>query len=196
MYLSVAFPSAAFRERSTAQPTWRYHPGDEVLGAKARCDMTRIRRSAAVVGAIALLAAAGPGAADGPFQFHSLTPCRVIDTRNSAQVQGGYGPILTSGVERMFPIQGNCGVPVGAKAATVNVTAVSPTNQGRFTLYPSGIATPQISTINFPPATNLANGAIVPLADQSLEPNDLAVMPYVVGSGQVHLVLDVTGYFE
>jgi hypothetical protein len=145
----------------------------------------------------ALIALALPASADGPFQFHSLTPCRIVDTRISDQVQGGYGPILTSNVERKFPVQGNCGVPVGARAATLNVTAVAPTNQGRFTLYPSGIATPTVSTINFPPGTTaLANGAIVPLADQSLQPNDLAVMPFVIGSGQVHLVLDVTGYFE
>jgi hypothetical protein len=158
--------------------------------------MKRSYSALAMLLGLALLAAAEPGTADGPFQFYTLTPCRIVDTRNSAQVPGGYGPILTSGVETQYPITGNCGVPAGAKAVVVNVTAVSPTNQGRLTLYPSGIPTPQISTINFPPRTNLANGGIVPLADQSLWPNDLAVMPYVVGGGQVHLVLDVTGYFE
>jgi hypothetical protein len=160
--------------------------------------MTSLLRIAALVAAASLLVAAAPGGADGPFQFHSLTPCRIVDTRISDQVQGGYGPILTSNVERKFPVQGNCGVPVGAKAATLNVTAVAPTNQGRFTLYPSGITTPTVSTINFPPGTTaLANGAIVPLADQSVEASDLAVMPFVIGTpGQVHLVLDVTGYFE
>jgi hypothetical protein len=165
---------------------------------EARFDMNRSYRVAAVLAGVTLLVVAPPGGADGPFQFHSLTPCRLVDTRISDQVQGGYGPILTSNVERKFPVQGNCGVPVGAKAATLNVTAVAPTNQGRFTLYPSGITTPTVSTINFPPGTTaLANGAIVPLADQSVEANDLAVMPFVIGTpGQVHLVLDVTGYFQ
>jgi hypothetical protein len=159
--------------------------------------MSRNYRTVAVLLGVALLVIALPGRADGPFQFHSLTPCRIVDTRLPNQVVGQYGPILTSKVERQFPVQGNCGVPVGAKAATLNVTAVAPTNQGRFTLYPSGIATPLVSTINFPPGTTaLANGAIVPLADQGLEPKDLAVMPFVVGGGKVHLVLDVTGYFE
>jgi len=160
--------------------------------------MSRNRRTVAILLAVALSVIALPGRADGPFQFHSLTPCRIVDTRKPNQIVGEYGPVLTSNVERKFPVQGNCNVPVGAKAATLNVTAVSPTNQGRFTLYPSGIATPTVSTINFPPGTTaLANGAIVPLAVQSMaEPNDLAVMPFVVGGGQVHLVLDVTGYFE
>lgn len=156
-----------------------------------------------VIGA-ALFAMATPGTTDGPFQFHSLTPCRLVDTRLAGTTVGTYGGILTSNVEKVYPVQGNCGVPVGAKAATLNVTAVAPTNQGRFTVYPSGIATPTVSTINFPPGTTaLANGAIVPLSTgvscATFTPNtcDLAVMPFVVpGTGQVHLVLDVTGYFQ
>jgi hypothetical protein len=54
---------------------------------------------------------------------------------------------------------------VGAEAVTVNVTAVAPTDQGRFTVYPSEITTPVVSTINFAPGTTaLASGAIVPLS--------------------------------
>jgi hypothetical protein len=159
---------------------------------------------ALAIGAALVVGIAPTGGADGPFQFHSLTPCRLVDTRNAALTVGNYGPILTSGTARIFPVQGNCGVPVGAKAATLNVTAVAPTNQGRFTLYPQGIAAPLVSTINFPPGTTaLANGAIVPLSTGGACPSgytpatcDLAVMPFVVGSGQVHLVLDVTGYFQ
>jgi hypothetical protein len=159
--------------------------------------MSRNYRGMAILLGVALLISSRPGSADGPFQFYALTPCRIVDTRLPNQVVGEFGPILTSNVEREFPVQGNCGVPVGAKAATLNVTAVANTGQGRFTLYPSGILTPVVSTINFPPGSSaLANGAIVPLADQTVEPNDLAVMPFVVGSGQVHLVLDVTGYFQ
>jgi hypothetical protein len=159
--------------------------------------MSRNYRIVAVVLGAALMVVAKSGTADGPFQFHSLTPCRIVDTRQPGQVVGQYGPVLTSNVERKFPVQGNCGVPVGATAATFNVTAVSPTNQGRLTLYPAGITTPLVSTINFPPGTTaLANGAIVPLANQTAQPKDLSVMPFVIGNGNVHLVLDVTGYFE
>lgn len=152
---------------------------------------------------VGLMVTAAPGSGDGPFQFHSLTPCRLVDTRESGTTVGTYGGILTSDVQKVYPIQGNCGVPVGAKAATLNVTAVAPTNQGRLTVYPSGILPPGVSTINFPPGTTaLANGAIVPLstgvACSTFTPStcDFAVMPFVVGSGQVHLVLDVTGYFQ
>jgi hypothetical protein len=131
------------------------------------------------------------GQAAGPFQFHSVTPCRLIDTRIAPAT------ILQSAVERKVPVQGVCGIPVGATAVAVNITAISPTNQGRLTLYPSGITPPFVSSINFPAGTfALNNGAIVPLADQTAEPNDLAVMPFVLGNGQVHMTLDVTGFFQ
>jgi hypothetical protein len=159
--------------------------------------MSRKYLTAAVGLGATLLVTAPPASADGPFRFHSLTPCRVVDTRNSYQSQGGYGPILTSPEHRKFPIQGNCLVPVGAKAVTLNVTAVQPTSQGNLGLYPSQTPPPpQTSTINFPVGTfALANGAIVPLADQSVEANDLTVRAFVQNNGQVHVVLDVTGYF-
>jgi hypothetical protein len=134
--------------------------------------------------------------ADGPFQFHSLTPCRLYDSRPSA--------IFTdpgSGVSRAVPVQGVCGVPVGARAVTINVTAVGPTGIGHLTLYPTGISQPLVSSLNF--AANepaLGNGGIVPLADKAVHSNDLTmfarVAPPAGPPGTVHIVLDVTGYFE
>lgn len=165
-----------------------------------------VKRLLGFVVAAGLVALATPGDTAGPFQYHSLTPCRVVDTRLAGGVVGHYGGILTSGVAKVYPLANNCLVSPTAKAVTVNVTAVAPSNQGRFTVYPSDIAVPTVSTINFPPGTTaLANGAIVPLAATPVDcpagwdqPKcDLAVMPFVVpGTGTVHLVLDVTGYFE
>jgi hypothetical protein len=158
----------------------------------------------ALVSGAAVAAAAVPAAAQGagPYQFHSLTPCRIVDTRLTGTTIGTYGPKLQSGVEKQFPVQGNCGVPVGATAVTVNVTIAGPTGQGRLTVYPSGIATPSVSTINFPAGSSaLANGAIVPLSAgvscPAFTPNtcDFAVMPFVLSNGQVNMILDVTGYF-
>jgi len=173
--------------------------------------MTSKHRVVALLVGAGLVVTAAPSRGDGPFQFHSLTPCRIVDTRNAFLTVGGYGPALpatgstTTDVARVFPVGGNCGVPLTAKAVTLNVTAVNPTNTGRFTVYPAGIATPTVSTINFPVGTSaLANGAIVPLATAPVACPagytpancDLAVMPFIVGGGSVHLVLDVTGYFE
>jgi hypothetical protein len=159
----------------------------------------------ALLGAMitASFAALAPPAAHaaGPFQYFAVTPCRVVDTRNPNGTNGG--PALTenagSGVTRSFQVQGNCGVPSGAKAVTINVTIVSPnlsTSGGFASVFPSGGNIPAVSTINF---TNtdaaLANGAIVPLSTNT---TDLSVFfnAYNLGSGTVHLVLDITGYFQ
>ncbi len=154
---------------------------------------SRMAFSGLVAGALVL--ASFPSQAAGPFQFHSITPCRLADTRDPAGPSGG--PKLLSGVSRTFPVQTLCGVPDGAKAVTVNVTAVAPTNSGFLTLFPSDLgAAPLVSSVNFALGESaIGNGAIVPLAPSITFPQDLSVFAFVNGSGQVHMVLDVTGYF-
>jgi hypothetical protein len=136
------------------------------------------------------------GAADGPFDYHTVMPCRLADTRNANGPAGG--PILEHGVTRPFPAQGTCGIPVGAKAVTINVTAVTPSGPGHLRLFPSGISVPTVATLNYGPRdVVVGNGAIVSLAEQSVEALDLSVYPVVVGGGgTVHVVMDVTGYFQ
>jgi hypothetical protein len=128
--------------------------------------------------------------ADGPFQYHPISPCRLADTRS------GNGGVLASGADRSFQVQGLCGVPNGAKAVSVNVTVVASANgAGYLTLYPSGITRPRVSTVNFVASDVVANGAIVPLGTAGTPPNgDLRV--FAGTSGNVDLVLDVSGYFE
>lgn len=134
----------------------------------------------------------------GPLQFYSVTPCRLADTRDPNGLTGG--PPLQSGVPRNIPVYGNnarnCQIPNTAKAVAINVTVVNPSNFGYLTAYPAFTQLPVVSTINF--ATGepaLANGAIVPLTvDASFQ---LAIYPFLAGNvGSVHLVLDITGYFQ
>jgi len=90
-------------------------------------------------------------------------------------------------------------VPIGAKAVSVNVTAVGPTGPGYLTVYPNGITQPQVSTVNFPAGVAaVANGALVALGDYGTYPNtDLNVYARVAATGgKVDMVLDVTGYFQ
>ena len=147
-------------------------------------------RVSLLAGVALLLFGVSPVLADGPFRFFNVTPCRVLDTRNVPE-----GPALSANTTRDFQVQGKCGVPVGAKAATLNVTVVSWTGQGHLRLFPSGTTLPTISTINFTGTSSaaLANGAIVPLSTNA---NDLSVFTFFqAGTGTTHLVLDVTGYF-
>ena len=152
-----------------------------------------------------VLMSATQAKADGPFQFNSLNPCRVLDTRcaNDAPTCGALtnAPKPNPGPYN-YQLQGKCGVPQGAKAATVNVTVVSPSHAGNLSVYPSNLtsqAGAAVSTINFAagePA--LANGAIVPLAPFG-SGSDLAIylnMAVVAPGGKVHFIVDVTGYFQ
>jgi hypothetical protein len=153
-------------------------------------------------GTVAVAAVSSPPAAHagGPYQYYAVTPCRVADTRaangaTNCPATGNCTPALVgNGTARSFQIQGLCGVPVGAAAATINVTIATPqmtVQYGFLTLWPSGATQPRVSTINFSTSDQaLANGAIVPLSTNT---QDLAV--YFGGAGTVQLIVDVTGYF-
>jgi hypothetical protein len=153
-----------------------------------------------LVGLMVAMAASFPGIAQaaGPYQYHALTPCRVVDTRNANGTDGGPALTYPGTRPRVFQIQGNCGVPTGATAVTINVTIVSPNMTGPnmagfLTFYPTSQPLPNVATIVWTNADSaLANGAIVPL--DASPTNDLAV--WLGGIGTVHLVIDVTGYFQ
>ena len=123
--------------------------------------------------------------------FHTLTPCRIADTRDPPGPLGG--PALVAGLPRSFPVAGVCGVPVTAKAVAVNVTAVGPTAAGFLTLYPAGGSPPSASTLNFRAGIVRANNAVTRVGGGG----QIAVV-YGVASGPAttHFVLDVSGYFE
>jgi len=124
----------------------------------------------------------------GPYQYYSITPCRVVDTRNAVSTNGG--PSLTTS-PRSFQIRGNCGVPSTAKAVSLNITITNASTTSWLTLWPSGTSQPFVSTINFDQnSAALANGAIVGLSSNT---TDLTVANAV---GAVHVILDVTGYFQ
>jgi hypothetical protein len=146
-------------------------------------------------GAVVAFAPAPAQAQAGPYQYFAVTPCRVFDTRTSGAQTNGQ-PLPNPGPHD-FRIQGNCGIPNGAKAVTINVTVVSPTQQGDLRLFPVGAPTVDVSTLNYPPnEPALANGAIVPLGAVSLSTDkDLRTVIGMVTSGTIHLLVDVTGYF-
>src|SRR5450631_4694110 len=113
--------------------------------------------------AVAAVLLANTAEAAGPYQFFSVTPCRLVDTRGPVGVTGG--PALTGGGTRSFPVTGGtCGVPTTAAAAVLNVVVVAPTGGGHVRIWPFGTTMPLVSTINFDPnEPAIANGAIVPL---------------------------------
>lgn len=142
--------------------------------------------------AMAFALALPASAQNGPYRFFPLTPCRLVDTRLPADT-----PALNHNATRQFTVQGKCGIPVGAKAAVLNMTAVGPNGFGWLTLFPAGTPRPTASNINYVGGESaIANGAIIPL---SASLPDLSVYSYVTPppstTGRTHFVLDATGYF-
>ncbi|HTO87591.1 MAG TPA: PQQ-dependent sugar dehydrogenase [Thermoanaerobaculia bacterium] len=122
--------------------------------------------------------------------FSTVAPCRAVDTRRAPGAWGGP-PLSAGGPDRSFVLAGQCGVPVGAKSVAINLTVTMPSSAGDLRLYPGGGAVPPTSAINYGAGQTRANNAVVSLGaagdfkvhcDQS--------------SGTVHVIVDVSGYFQ
>ncbi len=121
--------------------------------------------------------------------FYTVTPCRVLDTRDPTGPWGG--PALSAGSDRVFSIGGRCNIPATARAVSINVTVTGPSDFGHLVLFPAGGVPPTTSTINFRPGQTRANNAIV-----TLGPAGDIVVRTGMASGSVQFILDVDGYFD
>lgn len=120
--------------------------------------------------------------------FHTLTPCRVFDTRKPNGTYGG--PTLFAGQARSWVLRGQCGIPATAKSIAGNLTATGGTAAGSVRLVPGGAPVTGTSTVAFRAGQTRANNVTMPLGPGG----DVVVdgLP----SGTVHVVLDVVGWFE
>ena len=126
----------------------------------------------------------------GGVGFFTVAPCRLVDTRNPDSPLGG--PPLIAGTDRSFPLAGQCGIPAGARAVSVNVAVVQPTDgPGYLTLYPGASSLPVASTINYRAGQIRGNNAIIALGAAG----DILVR-CEQGSGTANMVIDVNGYFQ
>ena len=128
---------------------------------------------------------APPGAANAQ-RFFAVTPCRLLDTREAAGEFGG--PVLAAGQARSYRLPlASCGLPGAAAAFSLNATVVPTAALGFLTLWPTGSAQPNVSTLNAVEDAVVANAAIVPAGTAG------AVSSFV--TSQTHLILDTNGYF-
>src|SRR5664279_3340380 len=146
-----------------------------------------------VLAGLSLLALAIPAGAQTPPQstFFPLPPCRIADTR-LAPNGANAGPVLQANVARAFQLSGNCGVATTARSVVLNVTAVNATSVGSFAIFPTGTASPLGATALSYPATKPRAASFIARLGTT---GDIAVWP-IQPSGSVHIILDVTGYFE
>ncbi len=119
--------------------------------------------------------------------FVSMSPCRVIETRDPGH--GAFGPpFLAAKSSRAFVIPASaCNVPAGALAYSFNVTVIPHGSLPYLTMWPTGQPQPGVSTLNSFGGAVVANAAIVPAGTNG------SISVYV--AGDTELIVDINGYF-
>ncbi|MGH3417301.1 MAG: hypothetical protein ACRDSS_12605, partial [Actinocrinis sp.] len=118
--------------------------------------------------------------------FASLTPTRIMDTRNGT---GNVGRRVGAFGHVSLPVPSS--VPAGATAMVMNVTTVNTAAGGNLTVYPDGSGgVPVVSNINFGARQVTPNLVIVPI------PADRKIDFYLSSPGSADLVADLEGYFS
>ena len=92
-------------------------------------------------------------ATSSSLSFRKIAPCRLADTRlANARLQAGGSLHVNSAGTNLRDQGGNaegCGIPAGAEAIVINVTAVDPTQAGYLTVFPYGEERPLASSLNY-----------------------------------------------
>ncbi|MFN2385474.1 MAG: PQQ-dependent sugar dehydrogenase, partial [Thermoanaerobaculia bacterium] len=122
-------------------------------------------------------------------RFYTVRPCRLIDTRRPTDPVGG--PPLSAGADRTFGADNRCGIPATARALAANLTVVGASAPGNLRVYPADRLMPGASTINYRVAQTRANQAMV-----GLDVHTRFKVRCDQARGTVHLIVDVSGYFQ
>ena len=126
--------------------------------------------------------ASAAGGESAPQEFISMTPVRVLDTREAVFKQ----PALGSTQDVTLSLADY--VPNNAVAVALNLTVVDGTGRSYLTLYPTGITKPFVSSINWSNGEAVANSVVVKLGtNQSIN---------IYNNNQtVNVVIDLSGYY-
>jgi hypothetical protein len=149
--------------------------------------------------------------------FVPITPCRIVDTRNTGSPVVAGTPVKffffgDTGVFTFSTQGGVAGTAVAACAGTVltagggtlgsvapaaaaaTVTVVGATAAGNFVVWGGSAPIPNSSVLNWTAGQTLANTTVIPSGGRTGGNKDFAVL-YNGPSGQAHLIVDVVGYY-
>ena len=122
-----------------------------------------------------------PAATSTAGRYVALSPARAVDTRSA--LGAPLGPVAAGAqIDVAVP-----GLPAGASAVAVNITAVQASAAGYVTVWPAGVPRPLASNVNLRGGDTVPNLAVVPVsADNRIS---------IFTSSAAHIVVDVQGYF-
>ena len=123
--------------------------------------------------------------------FYTLTPCRILDTRQANGPLGGPS-LHGSGEQRVVIAVGTCGIPASAKAISVNITVAAPPASGNLRAFPGDGLVTTTAVMTFVAPKTRGNNAVLPLAANG--DGSFALANYSGLSEQV--IVDVNGYFQ
>ncbi len=116
--------------------------------------------------------------ASGSLSLYVLSPCRVLDTRQTTGAFSGKLPVDI--------VDSSCAVPNAAQAFVLNASVVTQGALGYLTLWPDGQDRPLVSTLNALDGSITSNMAIVPTTNGWVD---------AFASGTTQLILDIFSYF-
>lgn len=122
----------------------------------------------------------------GGDKYNAVPPSRILDSRTA---NGGWNSDLVSGTPRALQVTGRGGVPVGADAVVMNVTATGGTANSFLTAFPTGGGVPVASNVNFAAGETIPNLVTVKLGTGGQVSFNNAV-------GGTDVIADVVGYFD
>jgi hypothetical protein len=118
--------------------------------------------------------------------YAPLGPIRIMDTRTGLGAPAK--PIGPGGVVHL-QVESTLGVPASSAAAVVlNVTVTGPTANGFLTVYPTGVARPTASSLNFVKGWTGANSVTVALGQNGS-------IDIYNSAGSTQVIVDVMGFY-
>jgi glucose/arabinose dehydrogenase len=126
-------------------------------------------------------------ASTGAGVYSSLTPARILDTRDGT---GGITGPVGQGATVDVQVTGRGGVPAGGvSAVAMNVTVTQPTGSGFLTVFPSGTTRPLAANLNFDPGKTVPNLVVAKVGAGGR-------VAMFNSSGNTHVVADVAGWYS
>lgn len=122
----------------------------------------------------------------------SIEPCRLVDTRPDSQI-GPRGTAIGAGEEydvAAHGANGNCNIPAGASALSLNVTALNASAPTNVRVFAADAALPLVSNLNPNPGQPPAPNAVTTDLDAA------GMFTLFNAFGTVDLIVDVNGYYE
>lgn len=129
--------------------------------------------------------------------YTMITPCRIIDTRQTAAGKINAGETRSFDAQRAatgsFADQGgeasDCGIPANVSAVVMNVTVDHPEGPGYLTIFPYNVTKPYTSSANYVTNQTVGNEIVVKQTIGDLHGFSAFAL------SKLSLVADATGYF-